>query len=334
MMKNTYAMRMMIVCVFACVSFAFLACSEKGQTGEVMLLPEYDSIVINIDYPILSDYVALQAYSRDGEGYVIGYNHFNHSLDFISLSGREHLSVELQAEGPDGVLKGIEFCQLQDKVFCLDSSGLLMLDEDGKVVARMPMKDLLAPEGKYRIRPRGLTFGNFSSINSRGSQAFVPLFPSGKDGSMKIGKVYDGTDHSINELPMEYPDEMREHIKLLGGLARPQITAYGDWILYNFPSSSSVYLYNRKSNQTETFRMDSRSVDNSFDLEKRKGNNLKGLFMNEMLTHRFKEVHYSAEAKVYYRVHYGARESMEDKERSIYLMVCDEDADNVGIVSK
>lgn len=123
---------------------------------------------------------------------------------------------------------------------------------------------------------------------------------------------------------MEYPNEIKEHIKLLGGLSRPQITAYGDLILYNFPVSSLVYSYNRKNKTTEVFSMESLSVDNSFDLEKRKDNDLKGLFVNEMITHRFKEVHYCAEANVYFRVHYGAKESMEDKQRSIYLMVCDE----------
>ena len=317
-------MRIVTICIYVCLSFSFLACSDRKQAVELMELMEYDSISIDIDYPILSDYITLQPYSWDGKDYILGYNHFNHSLDFISLSGEEHLSVELQSEGPDGVLKAIDFCQLKDNVFCRDDSGILVLNKSGKVISRISMADILTPEGKYRIRPKGLSLGNFSSINSLETQVFVPLFPLKEAEGVKIGKVYDGASNTIQELPMEYPNEIKEHIKLLGGLSRPQITAYGDLILYNFPVSSLVYSYNRKNKTTEVFNMESLSVDNSFDLEKRKDNDLKGLFVNEMITHRFKEVHYCAEANVYFRVHYGAKESMEDKQRSIYLMVCDE----------
>ena len=322
-------MRIFVAYMFACFSCFFLACSDKGKIRKVIEWSQYDSLAISIDYPILSDYITLKPYSWNGEDFIVGYNHFNHSLDFISLSGKEHLSVELQSEGPDGVLKAIEFCQLNDKVFCRDDSGILVLNKSGKVISRIPMADILTPEGKYRIRPKGISLGNFSSINSLETQVFIPLFPLEEAACVKIGKVYDGASHTIHELPMEYPEEIREHIKLLGGLARPQITAYGDLILYNFPISSLVYSYSRKNKTTEIFNMESLSVDNTFDFEKRKDNDLRGLFVNEMITHRFKEVHYCAEANVYFRVHYGAKESMGDKQRSIYLMVCDESSENV-----
>ena len=322
-------MRIFVAYMFACFSCFFLACSDKGKIRKVIEWSQYDSLAISIDYPILSDYITLKPYLWNGEDFIVGYNHFNQSLDFISLSGKEHLSVELQSEGPDGVLKAIEFCQLNDKVFCRDDSGILVLNKSGKVISRILMADILTPEGKYRIRSKGISFGNFSSINSLETQVFIPLFPLEEAACVKIGKVYDGASHTIYELPMEYPEEIREHIKLLGGLARPQITAYGDLILYNFPISSLVYSYSRKNKTTEIFNMESLSVDNTFEFEKRKDNDLRGLFVNEMITHRFKEVHYCAEANVYFRVHYGAKESMEDKQRSIYLMVCDESSENV-----
>ena len=147
--------------MFACFSCFFLACSDKGKIRKVIEWSQYDSLAISIDYPILSDYITLKPYLWNGEDFIVGYNHFNHSLDFISLSGKEHLSVELQSEGPDGVLKAIEFCQLNDKVFCRDDSGILVLNKSGKVISRIPMADILTPEGKYRIRPKGISLGNF-----------------------------------------------------------------------------------------------------------------------------------------------------------------------------
>ena len=54
-----------------------LSCSQEAR-HQVLELKEYDSISVAIDYPILSNYVRLVPYARNGELFVVGYNHFEH----------------------------------------------------------------------------------------------------------------------------------------------------------------------------------------------------------------------------------------------------------------
>lgn len=314
----------------AVLSLLFVACSGKKQVHSLEELPSYDSLSVSIDYPILSNYVILQPYVRGNEYCLVGGNSFIHSLDFVDLSGGEHVSIELEQEGPNGVLKNFNFCQSGDKLVCRDEGGIVVLDTMGKVHQRLPMKDLLSPDGKYRIRAKGLTFGNFqTTFSSVGDEVFIPMFPAQKDGDVKIGKVYNVSNNAVEELPISYPEEMKNHMDLLAGLAMSQITAYEDRILCSFPASSSCFLYDRKSGETKRFELNSCSVPNTIDAEKIEGMDLKRKFTNEVISHRFGAVYYCADTRSYYRVHYGPKESMKDKNRSIYLMVCDEDAENV-----
>lgn len=296
----------------------------------VVELPGCDSLSIPIDYPILSQYITLQPYVCDGKHYVAGVNHFTHSLDFINLSGGEHYSLTLDDQGPDAVLEGFRFCQVEDKFVCMDASGLLVMDTKGKVRQQMPVAQLLEPKGEYLIRPKGVSYGNFkTNLGHTGNEVFVPMFLAKKDGASKIGKVYDAAHNTLEELPMTYPEDIKNNTDALGALAYPQIVAYEDLILYSFPASSAFYLYERGNGDVKRMEMKSRSVPNTIDAEARKKMDFKDRFFFEMITHRFNEVHYCAETGCFYRIHYGAKESRKDKHRSMYLMVCDEDARNV-----
>ena len=95
--------------VMALLFVAFYTSCSKEVKHQVLELTEYDSISVAIDYPILSNYVRLVPYVRNGELFVVGYNHFEHYYDFVNLSGGKHFSVEMEKEGPDGVLVSSSF---------------------------------------------------------------------------------------------------------------------------------------------------------------------------------------------------------------------------------
>ena len=84
--------------VMALLFVVFYTSCSKEVKHQVLELVEYDSISVAIDYPILSNYVRLVPYVRNGELFVVGYNHFEHYYDFVNLSGGKHFSVELSDE--------------------------------------------------------------------------------------------------------------------------------------------------------------------------------------------------------------------------------------------
>lgn len=324
------SMKIRIMYIFATLTLLLSACSPKGSVHEVKTAIAYDTIAVDIDYPILSNYVSLEPFFLNDKKYVMGYNHFAHSFDFINLYGGEHFSLELQKEGPDAVLKEARFCQLEDHLLCLDSSGLSVLTMGGKVIKKIALKELLSPEGDYLLRPKGVSLGNYISINSYANECFIPLFPNKGDSDVRIGKVYDRKTQSLTSLPMTFPENIRKDIKVSGGLSMPQIVAYKDVILFNFPKSSVVYQYDRNKGTVRNFDIRSCSVLSDWDEDKNDEDDVKGKFMNELLCSRFGKVYYSADLDLYFRVHFGARESLKDKERDIYLMTYDIKTNKIG----
>ena len=104
----------------------------------------------------------------------------------------------------------------------------------------------------------------------------------------------------------------------------PRINASGeDKIIYNFPYSSKVYLYDRQTQETLVMDMPSQTVPNELDMKEFDLSSWAETGLKEMATSRFSWVYYSAEADKYYRVHYSEDEE-ENRKRKTYLMVYDE----------
>ena len=298
------------------------ACSEKPK-HQVLDLTDYDSIAVTIDYPILSSYSRLQPYIRNGEMYVVGYNHFEHYYDFINLSGGKHFSVELQREGADGVLTPSDFVVLQDEIVCKNQEGVIVVGMDGKVKHRLPMQELVHPENVYSATPRTATLGNYNYWDADGNRVFIPLYPL--VSGVPAGKIYDAEKHTLEPLPFSYPDSIQQAIQSLGSLSAPSVNGDADRIVYNYPISSKVYLYDWKTKDTKVIDMRSLTVSNELDISEFNIPDQKGRFTKEMLSSRFNWVHYHAESGRYYRVHLASIESMKKMfDRKSYLMVYDE----------
>lgn len=307
--------------------FAFASCSQEVK-HQVLELTEYDSISVDIDYPYLSNYTRLKPIVRNGELYVVGYNHYEHYYDFINLSRGEHFSVKLQREGPDGVLTHGRFWVNEKGIVCQTHAGLVALDMQGKVQHRVPMEELLAPKEIYLARPRGSGLMNYDYAGSFESQCYIPLSPLKKDVDVAIGKVYDAETRSLELLPVLYPEPVKALFQV-GTLTMPRINASGeDKIIYNFPYSSKVYLYDRQTQETLVMDMPSQTVPNELDMKEFDLSSWAEKGLKEMATSRFGWVHYSAKAEKYYRVHYSDRQGIgdleENRNRKIYLMVYDE----------
>lgn len=312
-----------LVCLF--VSVLLMSCSEK-KSLEMRTLSVYDSISVSIDYPILSEYVIGVPYCKGDSIYVTGYNHYNHSIDFVNLSGGDNFIVTFQKEGPNGVLPVQLYCFVGDKIVCRDRSGILTLAMDGSVIDRLPRKDLETPAEQYSLGVKGLY--NYRYLNNLDDKVLIPLSPIEKGGSVHIGKMYDVSLGSLEFLSPCYPPKVVDNVQYLEGLSIPDINIYDtDKIVYNFPFSSLVYLYDQKIGKTKVLDIRSGTIDNELDFDEWKDMSVVDRAVKEYYMSRFGRVYYSPLLEKYYRVHYGAEEKGGGKPRNMYLMVFDESGD-------
>lgn len=310
--------------VMALLFVVFYTSCSKEVKHQVLELTEYDSISVAIDYPILSNYVRLVPYVRNGELFVVGYNHFEHYYDFVNLSGGKHFSVEMEKEGPDGVLVSSRFWVNEDYIVCRNDAGLVMLGMDGKVRHRMPIEELLHPTDVYVNSFGGVALGNYDYVQNDGSRCFIPMISLRKDVDVAIGKVYDAKTSSLELLPILYPDSIR-NLYQVKSLITPYMNGYADRIVYNFPISSKVYCYDLKTKKTKVMDMRSETIPNAVDMEEFKNMDWFRRMKEEDMTSRFLWAHYSAKSGKYYRVHFASRENFEDDANNKrYLMVYDE----------
>ena len=128
---------MMKALIFLIVSI-FLSSCQKKTVVETCELSVYDSISITIDFPMLTNYIKLVPYCNGDSIYVTGYNHYEHSIDFINLVDGENFIIPFKREGPNGVLPIQDYCFVNDKIVCKDESGILTLGMDGSVIERYP----------------------------------------------------------------------------------------------------------------------------------------------------------------------------------------------------
>ena len=304
--------------------FAFLMFSCSERTGNIVRsLIKYDSLSVNIDYPILSNYLKLSSYVSEGNVYSVGYNHHTHSLDFINLSNTGNKVVELQREGPDAVFPPVAFCLVDNYVVWEDASGIALLTMDGELVRRLPVDD------SYLLKPKGVTNASLINLHEADGCVFIPIAPIDSKKNVSLGKVYDLKKQSLDFLPVEYPYEVLEVAELLGGLAFPAITGGGERMLYNFPYSSMVYCYNKRTGETEKIDMMSQTLVRKVDAEDFRTKSPREKFEAESMSARFSEVYYSPELKIFYRIHYGVKERLFDKEREAYLMLYDESTEKI-----
>lgn len=310
--------------IYLLLLILFASCSDKKNL-EIGKLSVYDSIAVSIDYPILPEYARLVPYCKGDSIYMTGYNRHVHSIDFVNLSGGDSFVVPLRKEGPDGILPVQFFCFVGDSMVCRDQSGILVLAMDGSVVNRLS-KTQIVQSGQYSLGTRGLN--NYRYMNSSDGKALIHLSPVTHCDSVHIGKVYDVSKDSLEFLPPCYPSEVVENVPYLESLSIPDINIYDtDKIVYNFPFSSQVFLYDKKKGKTKVFDIRSGTIANELDFEKWKGMGVVDRALKEVLMSRFGRVYYSPLLEKYYRVHYGNLEEGNKKTRNMYLMVFDESGD-------
>ncbi len=302
---------------------------EKQQSFEGMV--EYDSLVIRIDYPYLSDYTYLTpVYYRDTL-YAAGANHFTESIDLVNLSGGNHREIITEREGQNGLLHISNF-SLNGEHFIFTDAGkkIAVTDFNAKVIKRYEIADLEQEDKdvQYNHQQFNGTLGNGMHIETAGNETYIPLASLNTKPTSSIGAVLNLKNDTFTLLPIHYPEYLLADKDKMGGMAMADVMPYEDRLVISFPCSSRVYVYDRASGEQLTeFQMNSLFIDAEIEAPQGKRDAMKRIDF-EYTSPRYRQTHYSPTLHKYYRMVWGKGDFNPNKRRPLYLMVYDEQTGN------
>lgn len=321
-------MRQLESCVtIICSLLLLFFCSCTHQKTVFKETFGYDTLVIPIDFPYLSFYHNVALYEDGNTLYWGGYNHLMHSVDIFNLTERCVVeSIELEPEGPNAILKN------QVNSFLFNDSLLIFRGYEG-VIKIMNRKERnicgkVAPftqEENYRLTYRGVLPGQFrGGLDMRlcGSTIVTNVYPkvepTMEDVLATSVHLYSG---NVEHLAISYPEEMEGDLCKYGSMTYPYLTIASDRVVYNFPYSSRVYVYNTDSGITETLSIDSSRTGNQSERKPQIDvKNVEGNLEYESMSLRFSETYYDEEADAYVRVHHKEKDDFFEKDVS-FLMI-------------
>lgn len=310
-----------------CILLLLGSCSGTQQKSVFKETFEYDTLAISIDFPYLSYYHTTALYANENGLYWGGYNHLMHSVDIFSLTDQCVVeSIELEPEGPDAILKNrVGSFMFNDSllIFRGYENEIKMIDRKYRTLYRKVVP--FTPEENYRLVCKGLLPGQFEGGNAMrlyNNTIVTPVYPDG-DPTMEDVLVTSVNLNNgyVEHLPVSYPKDMEEDLSKYGSLTYPYLTVSADRLVYNFPYTSHVYVYNVKSGKTETFSLESGKTGNRSGQKPQTDSRdyLKG-FEYESMALRFCETYYDEESGALVRVHHKEKVTPVDKEVS-FLMV-------------
>ena len=310
-----------------CSLFLLISCSETQQKTMFKETFEYDTLSIAIDFPYLSFYHTTALYAKENTLYWGGYNHLMHSVDIFSLTDRCAVeSIELEPEGPDAILKNrVSSFLFNDSllIFRGYERDIKIMDRKDRTICGKVVP--FSPEENYGLVYKGVLAGQFvGGLNMRlcNNTVITPVYP---EGESSMGDVLATSiclsDRCVAHLPVSYPKEMEKDLSKFGSLTYPYLTVSSEKVVYNFPYSSHVYVYDINSGKTETFSLESERTGNRSEQKPQiDARDIQRNFEYECAALRFGETYYDKDTDTYVRVHYKEKDMPLDKEVS-FLMI-------------
>ena len=305
-----------------------VSCKKQNNTTKELI---YEELKIEVDYPFLPYYDNVSLMEKDDIVYLGGYNSRIHSFDFISLSERElssNISVKLQKEGPEQIGSVSPFSFSDESILLNDIKSIKVISFQGKVIRNMDVDSLFKSLGveNFSRKPLGVNPGGYQKVEyiATTNSFILPIIPStDKDdiSNYSIGINIDINNDNSALFPSKFPSDLNENFKSYGGLIIPYINSFSDRIVYNFPYSSNIYVWDKESNSTSIINMASKTIDDKAPpMEKEM--RAKEKFEYEYKVQRFRDVHYSSSLKKYFRIHHSPKQKIfNDVPSRSYLMI-------------
>ena len=256
----------MILSAWICGSL-FCACSggQKQNTTEKKSNKDLERVE-NISVDVTED--CIQVYENsdcratttkiNGTDYMVAYSDPLHCIDLIALNGTpDFQQIKLEKQGPNGAT-GISGIFFYDNTFVLRTSlGFCRVNKEGKIISKWNLNDYLDKSQGYgqRFPEQMIIFNLYRHLGFDEKEGLVaqPLYKYEKvDGQYptRILILSCKDWQLVDEIDLVYPEKLKQE-KWLGCLGEVQALPHGDKVIYNFPASSDIYVYDRKTKTTQ-----------------------------------------------------------------------------------
>jgi hypothetical protein len=255
--------------VFSCKNGA----NEYGLKN-LGLTYSIDTVSIGIKEFQLSDYSDYSIFTNDSLDYFYGYNKPRHRIDIFSLSDRKYLkSISLNTDGPDAVGSPFDFfIHKPDSIFFYGGNySLDIINEQGVLVAKNLLSktrnssDFEKQKAGYLSDPISfkLYFDSVSNSVFFHSYSMESIPNQAKYYQLPIlAEVNLDTGVAI-EYPFNFPDSYLKEGEYLGEYMNPNIVIEDSLIIFSFPNSPEINVYERKSKQLVSKRIESGFTKNT-----------------------------------------------------------------------
>lgn len=268
----------------------------------------------------------------DSALYIIGYNHFEHSLDYFDITkGKMVSSLSLDREGVNGVVDKV--CAMypcgNDSLWVYDHVYIYLLNGDGKVQKKLFLGnyDQVKIENNHAMHTAKFLYDSTSSLIrylNKSKDSFYITELSVEDGVIK--GEYALTPSVVND----------DGKKKFANMEAPNVLFQDERIVYNYPYESTIYVLDLKTKEHFKFGGESRFTTNVasecsdiHDYSKWERHGITN-------TH-FYDVMYMPNLNMYARLHLSGVEFEADKNlselgdsRELFLMLFDDEFNILG----
>lgn len=312
---------MKITTSFGWFSFIILVVSCKMGTTENLLDLELshtvDTISIEISEFQLSDYAYSSVLKTDSENYFYGYNSALHRIDKFSINDQKFLeSIPLNMDGPDAVESPFDFfIQSSDSIFYYGTDySLNLLGHDGVVKKRniLPLTNGFGGASNrqvgyishpikfklhYDTESNSVFFHSYSmeSASNRVEYYQVPILAE-----------FHLTTGEIDKYPFYFPDSYLQEGAYFGEYIDPNIVISDSLIIFSFPNSPVINVYDREQKKLKSKRVESQFTRNKVASMPPQNYSEIHLRFNHLIENPyFYTTVFDPYRKLFYRVHRG-----------------------------
>ena len=293
----------------------FCACGGQKQTatkGNNQELERIENFSVDVteDYAQIYENSSCRAVSAkiDGADCMLAYSDKLHCIDVIDLTNKRPLKqIQLVKEGPHGVL-GVEGIFFYDNTFVLKGNVYLYrVDWEGHVVSKWSLNDYIAKNPGFGLRfpDQYSIFNMYTHLGFNAEEGLValPVYKYEKENGQYPAKVVivSCKDWRVEEVEIAYPEELKKP-EWLGNLGLVQALPHGQKLIYNFPASANIYVYDRFTQETRTCTIESEYVE-PFSLPEQDMSGVgRGMGDTGLLKGLYMPIRYDALHKTFWRI--------------------------------
>lgn len=288
---------------------------------------------------MLSHHLFSQVVPLENREILVGYNHQVHQLEFIDLTDQKVTHIlKLKKTGPEGIPGIYSFYHHNfDSIFVFNFNKLMLLDSSGRVSFSRSINT-------GAISPEGLDFSKWAFYNTPLNAC--PMYYDQDENSLyfPISRVdvnrfddeyftgslcgrLDLNTYSFEQLPIYYSDLYKEKRYTLDS---PNITFEKDRIIYNFPNSPDVYVFDKHTQKMSVWHLPAgASLNEVTPLALENAHDQFEISRNISLNTSFYRIIHYPGSNWYFRLHHAPYEGdLKGKEGIrgyLYLMIFDQD---------